>query len=215
MPEHHRKELIVRTLYLHQQLRKVRETICAKKDLPIYIVAGSTTIDEMARYLPLSLTELRKISGFGDVKIEQYGQQFLDVILEYCNEHNLSSLIKEKIPKKEKRVKTEADKKKGNTYTETYKLYKEGKSVADIAKTRSLTVGTIETHLSRYVSNGDIKINELVSREKLVIIESEVKNYSGGPITAIKNKLGSNISFGEIRLVMAGLGIKQEKQSEE
>jgi len=61
---------------LHQQLRKRRDAICSKKDLPIYIVAGSRTIDEMARYLPQTLTELRKISGFGDAKIEQYGQQF-------------------------------------------------------------------------------------------------------------------------------------------
>ncbi|MBK7290975.1 MAG: HRDC domain-containing protein [Chitinophagaceae bacterium] len=71
---------------LHQQLRKLRETICVKKDLPIYIVAGTNTIDEMARYLPQSLSELKKVSGFGDVKIEQYGQQFLDVILQYTEE---------------------------------------------------------------------------------------------------------------------------------
>lgn len=196
---------------LHQKLRKVRELICAKKDLPIYIVAGSTTIDEMARYLPQSLKELRKISGFGDVKIKQYGQQFLDQIIAYCEEHNLSSLIKEKVPKKEKVVKTSTSKKKEDTYSVTFKLYKEGNSVGEIAKTRSLTIGTIETHLSKYVSSGEIKIDELVSREKLIIIESEVKNYNGGSITAIKNKLSSNISFGEIKLVMAGLGIKQEK----
>ncbi len=196
---------------LHQKLRKVRELICAKKDVPIYIVAGTNTIDEMARYLPQSLKELRKISGFGDVKIKQYGQQFLDQIIEYCEEHNLSSLIKEKVPKKEKGVKTNTSKKKDDTYTVTYKLYKEGNSIVEIAKTRNLTIGTIETHLSKYVSSGEIKIDELVSREKLVIIESEIKNYNGGSITAIKNKLSSNISFGEIKLVMAGLGIKTDK----
>ena len=54
----------------------------------------------------------------------------------------------------------------------------------------------------------------MVSREKLVIIESEVKKYAGCSITPIKQKLGNDISFGEIRLVMAGLGIKQEKLSD-
>ncbi|MBK8142258.1 MAG: HRDC domain-containing protein [Chitinophagaceae bacterium] len=44
-----------------------------QRDLPIFIVAVSNTIDEMAMYLPQTLTELRKISGFGDTKIEQYG----------------------------------------------------------------------------------------------------------------------------------------------
>jgi hypothetical protein len=54
-------------------------------------------------------------------------------------------------------------------------------------------------------------MEELVNREKLVIIESAVKDYTGGSITPIKQKLGDDISFGEIRLVMAGLGISPEK----
>jgi hypothetical protein len=172
---------------LHQQLRKFRDTICSRKDIPIYIVAGSTTIDEMAMYLPQSLTELRKISGFGDAKIRQYGQQFLDVILDYCANNNLSSLIHEKSPKRDQKERTGPAKKKGDTHAETFKLYKEGQTVAGIAKARNLTVATIETHLAKFVHSGDIKIEELVSREKIVIIESAVKEYTSGSITPIKD----------------------------
>ena len=197
---------------LHQQLRKARESICAKKDLPIYIVAGSTTIDEMAMYLPQTLTELRKISGFGDAKVQQYGQQFLDVILAYSQEHNLTSLIQEKSPKRERKERTSPPKKKVDTCAESFKLYKEGKTVSDIAKERSLTVTTIEGHLAKFLRSGDIKIDDLVSREKFVLIESAFKNFDGHSITPIKQQLGDGISFGEIRLVMAGLGITQAKQ---
>ena len=192
---------------LHQQLRKVRELICTKKDIPIYIVASSKTIDEMAQYLPHSLSELKKISGFGDVKIKQYGQQFLDVIVAYAEANSLMSLIHEKSIKKEPTEKTGPIKKKGDTYVETYKMYKEGKSIAEIAEARNLTSGTIETHLSKFVGSGEIKIGELITREKLLIIESAVKEHEGGSITSIKQKVGNDISFGEIRLVMAGLGI--------
>ena len=68
---------------LHQQLRKLRDSICAKKDLPVYFVVTGKTLDEMAQYLPQTLDELRKISGFGNAKIESYGQQFLDLIIKY------------------------------------------------------------------------------------------------------------------------------------
>jgi|CXWL01.1.fsa_nt_gi hypothetical protein len=197
--------------FLHQQLRKLRDSICSRKDLPIYIVAGSSTIDEMAMYLPQTLTELRKISGFGDAKIEQYGRQFLDVIVAYSKENNLSSLIQEKLPKRERKEKTGPAKKKGDTHAETFRLYKEGQTVAGIAKARNLTITTIESHLSKFIRNGDIKIDELVSREKVVIIESALKNFDGGSITPIKQQLGDDISFSEIRLVMAGLGITQKK----
>ena len=199
---------------LHQQLRKLRETICVKKDLPIYIVAGTNTIDEMARYLPQSLSELKKVSGFGDVKIEQYGQQFLDVILQYTEEKNLRSLIHEKKPKRERKEKSETTKKKGSTYEETFNLYKEGKSVSEIATARNMATGTIETHLSKYVSSGDIKITTLVSDEKITAIESALKRFDGKSITPIKQQVGNDISFGEIKLVMASLGIKQERSAD-
>ena len=209
---------------LHQQLRRVREIICSKKDLPIYIVAGSTTIDEMTLYLPQTLEELRKISGFGDAKIQQYGQQFLDVIIAYCKENNLSSMIHEKAQKRERKERadrpsgskenTSQGKKRGDTHAESFKLYKEGHSIAEIAKSRNLTVSTIESHLSKFIRSGDIKIGELVSREKFILIESAFKDFDGGSITPIKEQLGNEISFGEIRMVMAGLGINQKKISE-
>jgi hypothetical protein len=203
---------------LHQQLRKLRDAICSRKDTPVYMIAGSNTIDEMAVFLPQTLTELRKISGFGDAKIRQYGQQFLDVILEYCAKNNLSSLIHEKTPKRERKESSDGKyrqpgpaKKKGDTQAETFRLYKEGKTVTDIAKERNLAAQTIEGHLANFVRRGDIKIEELVSREKLVLIEPAVKEYSSGSIIPIKQKLGDDVSFGEIRLVMASLGISQEK----
>jgi hypothetical protein len=188
---------------LHLQLRKLRDSICSKTDLPIYIVAGSNTLHEMARYLPQSLTELRKISGFGDAKVEKYGQVFLDVIVNYSREKGLGSLIHEKIPKRERKESSGEKKPKVDTKAETFRLYKEGLPVADIAKERNLTVQTIEGHLAHYVQQGEINIEELVSREKLLLIEPVIKDFTGGSITPVKEKLGNSISFGEIRLTIA------------
>jgi Helix-turn-helix domain/HRDC domain/Helicase len=188
---------------LHQKLRKMRDNICSQRDLPIYIVAGTNTLDEMSRYLPQSLEELRKITGFGDAKIEKYGRQFLDIILEYCEENKLISHIHEKIPKRERKASSGEKKTKIDTKAESLKLYKDGRRVDEIAKERNLTQQTIEGHLVHYISQGQIDINELVSREKIVLIEPVAKNFNGGSITPIKEKLGSYVSFGEIRLVLA------------
>ncbi|HMK17325.1 MAG TPA: helix-turn-helix domain-containing protein [Chitinophagaceae bacterium] len=198
---------------LHQRLRKLRDNICSKADLPIYIIAGTNTLDEMSRYLPQTLVEIRKISGFGDAKTEKYGQQFLNIILEYCGEKNLSSLIHEKNPKKEKKTESGEKKKKIDTKAESFRLYKEGKRVDEIAKERNLTQQTIEGHLAHYVSIGEIDIEELVSKEKISLIEPHTKEFKGGSITTIKEKLGSKISFGEIRLVLASYTFKKGSSS--
>ena len=197
---------------LHQRLRKLRDNICSKADIPIYIVAGTNTLDEMARYLPVNLTELRKISGFGDAKTEKYGQQFLDIIIAYCNEKNLSSLIHEKISKRERKTAGSEKKNKIDTKAESFRLYKEGKHVEEIAKERNLTQQTIEGHLAHYVSTGEINISELVSREKVLLIEPVAKALSGKSLTPIKEKLGREISFGEIKLVIAWLGFKENQR---
>jgi ATP-dependent DNA helicase RecQ len=167
----------------------------------------------MARYLPQTLSELRKISGFGDVKINKYGQQFLDIILEYCKERNLSTLIHEKSPKRERKTARGEKKSKPDTKAETYRLYKEGKRVEEIAKERGFTQQTIEGHLAFYIFKGEIDIGELVSREKIILIEPELKKFSGGSITPIKDKLGRDVSFGEIKLVMAWLDSQKAQQS--
>jgi hypothetical protein len=194
---------------LHQRLRKLRDNICSKADLPIYIIAGTNTLDEMSRYLPQTLGEIRKISGFGDAKTEKYGQQFLDIILEYCGEKGLASLIQEKNPKKERKAESGEKKKKIDTKAESFKLYKEGKKLDEIAKERSLTQQTIEGHLAHYVSIGEINIEELISKEKISLIESHTKEFEGGRITTIKEKVGNKVSFGEIRLVLAWVAFKK------
>ncbi|MBL7747651.1 MAG: helix-turn-helix domain-containing protein [Chitinophagaceae bacterium] len=195
---------------LHQQLRRIRENICSRKDLPIYIVAGTNTIDEMARYLPQTLVELRKISGFGDAKVDKYGQPFLDAIIAYCEERGLSSLINEKKPKKEKKQRTGPARKKGDTYAETLKLYTEGKSIIEIASERNLSRGTIEGHLAKFISSGEVKIEDIISPEKISLIETALEDFNGKSISPIKQQLGDDVSFGEIKLVMASLGITQD-----
>ncbi len=197
---------------LHKKLRELRNKICEQKNVPVYYVASTATIDEMAEFLPHNLDELVKINGFGSAKAKQYGKFFLDVILDYCNEHNLSSSIHAKQPKKEHKEKS-ASIEKEDTKSISYKLYKEGNSIAEIAKQRNFAESTIESHLTYYIQRGLISVNELVKTEKLVLIEPQLENFVGDSITPIKQKLGDAVSYGEIKMVLASkewMKIKQE-----
>jgi hypothetical protein len=193
---------------LHQQLRKLRDSICAKKNTPIYMVAGTQTLYEMARYLPQDLDELSKISGFGKARIEKFGQQFLDIILDHTATNGLSSLIHEKSPKRIRKERSGPPKKKGETYITSFNLYKEGKPVNEIAKERNLAITTIQSHLATFVQTGEINIEDLVSQDKINRIENALNKYPGTKLTELKQKLGDDIDYGEIRFVMASKGIE-------
>jgi ATP-dependent DNA helicase RecQ len=154
----------------------------------------------MATYLPQTLDDLRQISGFGPVRVKSYGKQFLQIVLDYCSKNNLSSRISEISPK---RLRKTMNGSKIDTRLASLELYKAGKTIADIALERKLAVSTIESHMATFIETGEINVEELLDAGKLDLIKSELKEYSGGPITPIKEKLGVQVSFSEIRYAIA------------
>lgn len=193
---------------LQKKLRHLRNSICERENLPVYLVASSKTIDEMVEYLPVAMEDLKKISGFGKSKIERFGKQFLEIITDYCKEKNIETLITRKSPKKQRKEKKEP---KVDTKQETYELFKAGKSVNQIAAERKLNIETVQGHLAYFVAKGLISVNEIISKEKLILIEPVAKTFEGGSITSLKNKLGEDISFGEIRLTLAWLELQKNE----
>lgn len=192
---------------LYKQLKALRDRICDSDNLPIYYVANSKTLEEMSTYLPLDLSSLKKISGFGDAKNKKYGKQFLSIIVSYCLENELESNIAEKEEKKTTKKATVV--KKEDTKKQSFELLKTGKSIEAIAKERNLTVGTIEGHLLKFLQNGELKIEELISQTKKEKIQGALVDFQAGDsIIPIKTALGDEVSYGEIRFVVTALGLK-------
>lgn len=98
---------------------------------------------------------------------------------------------------------TKKKKEKGETYKETLLMYKEGKSMEDIAVDRGLTVTTVEGHFARLIKQGEINISKVLPPEKLFPILEAIKKQTEPSLTNLKIELGDNFSFGEIRMVIA------------
>ena len=157
------KPLETRQPKLFHELLNLRNKLCEPQDLPIYLVAASVTLIEMSDYLPQNEKDLLQINGFGPAKVEKYGKAFLDVILAFCKEHKLQSLMHERA----KIVKEKKDKKPvGETFRTSLTMYEEGKSIEEIAISRNLGVSTIASHLGKYVGTGELNIYKFVSSEK-------------------------------------------------
>jgi len=192
---------------LYNALKKQRDAFCAQKDLPVYMVASGTTLGEMCLYLPHDLQEMRKISGMGAVRTEQYGQVFLDIILDYCQEHDLESRIYTKDEKRERKPRKSNAPQKGDSHRASFDLFRKGHPIKEIADLRKLAVSTIEGHLTRFVASGDIAVASLMSTEKYNKIESAISKADGYATAPIKQMLGEDVSFAEIRWVLAAKGL--------
>jgi ATP-dependent DNA helicase RecQ len=170
--------------------------------VPVYFVAGSKTLEEMATYLPATLEELEEISGFGKVKVQNFGNEFMAIIQEYAQEKKLSSMIA--LKRSAKKSKDPASK-RSDTKAESFRLFELGKTIPQIAAERRLVIGTIESHLVPYVQSGDIPLEKIVSEEQIRKIEPVVKNNMGKSVTEIRNQLGETASYSEIRFVLASM----------
>lgn len=159
---------------LMNQLFSLRNDISDEFNLPIYIVAGTNTIREMADYLPLNKKELLLIDGFGDAKYEKFGEIFLDCIRDYCRENHLKSNM-HNLPVKAKRERKEKQP-KGASAKMTLDMFLQGNDIQTIARERNLTEGTIAGHLVRYIQDGTLDVKQFVTDERLNMIKEIVKN---------------------------------------
>jgi ATP-dependent DNA helicase RecQ len=200
---------------LFEILRDLRKSLADDANLPPYIIFPDTTLKEMAVYYPGNLDALSGISGVGEVKLKKFGETFLESITSYCDEKGIETQ-KEPVNTKTSSAKTSSQTKTASTAPtastsstiyETFELYNEGLSITEMADKRSLKETTIAAHLERLILNGEeIDIDRFVSigdRKEIERALDEIGEDGIEMLRPIKDLLGDNISYDQIKLVRA------------
>jgi len=187
---------------LLQDLKFIRRQLADRMNIAPYIILSDATLMEMATYLPQDLEELSRISGFGEVKLHKYGEKFLIAVRAYCHTRRLRSRMDQKIAK---RYHNGRPKHETSTKQHSLALFRQGKSVEQIAEIRMLSPGTVEGHLAFYVGQGKLPLDELVDAGKIPVIREAIEQAGGKTLTPIKNSLGDEFSYGEIKYVIADM----------
>ena len=200
--EKQQAEQVVYEAGLLNELKSVRKDIAEHENVPAYIILSDAVLMEIATYLPQSMDELRLISGFGDVKLARYGREFLAPVKSYCKAHELTSRISQKQPKRERKPRRE---KTGpnDTSRETFTLFQNGKSIAEIAALRKLSPMTVEGHLTNFIQSGELDVSQFVPHDKLLVIKDAVEKYGNERLAPLKEILGDDYSYVEIKAVIA------------
>jgi ATP-dependent DNA helicase RecQ len=68
---------------LFDRLRVIRKKVAGESRVPPYIVFSDKTLHEMCRHFPKTASDMRQIPGVGDVKLQRYGEAFLEEIRTY------------------------------------------------------------------------------------------------------------------------------------
>jgi ATP-dependent DNA helicase RecQ len=65
---------------LFERLRWWRVETARSHNVPAYVIFHDATLREIARAMPVTLDELRQVSGVGEKKLETYGEQLIALV---------------------------------------------------------------------------------------------------------------------------------------
>ena len=169
---------------LFKELKKLRYSISQEENVPAYIIFNDKSLKVMASELPVTENQFLSISGVGMNKMQEYGEEFMEVIRKF------KAVVKpKKIP----------------TTLTTFQFYKDGLSPQEIADKRVLSLTTIYSHLSQLYSEGkEVELEKFVDAQivdKVRVAFNELKREIS--LKLIFEKLEEAVSYGEIRLSIA------------
>lgn len=180
---------------LFEALRTLRKTLADAENYPPYMIFNDSSLKQMAAKRPCTPEDFRKITGVGDKKLESYGAIFISEIKRFCEKQGLSS----------------QPVKKRSSDSITLEMLEQGMDLDTITLARNLSLNTIYSHIENLILAGEnIDIKKFITKEKIEVILSAILEIGGGALKPIKDKLGDNFSYGEIKLVRAKMKGKNE-----
>lgn len=182
---------------LFEALKRWRADKASSEQVPHFRVLHQQVLLHIAHALPGNAPALLALPKVGPATVGKYGDALLQLVADYCQQQGLQPNLTTAST-----AKATASTSKVDTRLESFTLFKQGLSLEQIAERRGLVRSTIENHLAHYVAQGELALTELVSTDKLVAIRQAAERLGADSLKALKEALGEQYSYGEIKLAL-------------
>lgn len=187
-----KKQLSGENTKLFNALLKWREQVADALEMEESRVIPTTTLTAIAEKKPMSVKELKSLSKIGTTRLQRFGADILNIVLEH------QGFKKQDFDDEESKEELEL----GSSVQKTKELIEEGLSVEEIAERRNMAISTIEQHVAELVLKGYTEAKDFMSEEhydNILEYFTETQDFSLG---AARDVLGEDYSWGELRIVM-------------
>ena len=200
---------------LWERLRVRRRELAQEQNVPPYVIFADATLGEMVSYRPRDADELSRLNGVGAVKLERYGDEFLQVLAEHVAEHGRPNQVPPLPPEKLRSSVTASsrtwDAGLSDTVRATLALCRSGLSPDEIASRRDCKPTTVYTHLSRCIEEGELRLSDVarLSADELKAIEyafSQLPKDSPLALKPVFDTFDGKYGYGLLRCVRAAMG---------
>ena len=190
---------------LFARLRTLRRRLADQQGVPAFVVFNDATLRNLAAAQPTRPEDMLRVSGVGPAKLDKYGAQFLAEIRQHLGGDAARSGRQPSAI--ESRLNRSSDTNPGgplaDTYLSTFRMLGQGLTIADIAEQRGLTEQTVVAHVERIVAAGhSVDLTLLMPpTERVDRILDALSGFDGDRLAPVRESLGDDFSYEEIRLV--------------
>ena len=154
---------------LFAMLKDLRKNEAKRLNLPPFVIFQDPSLEEMATNYPITMDEMKNITGVGTGKAGKYGKPFIDMINKYVEENEIErpmDLIVKSVTNK--------------SVLKVYIIQNIDRKISlnDMARAKGMSLGDLLTEIETIVSSGtriDINyyINEVIDEDR----QDEVYDY--------------------------------------
>ena len=193
---------------LFEVLRSLRRRVAEGHGVPPFVIFADTTLRDLARRRPTSLTGFRQVHGVGDKKTADFGALFTETIREYCQQHRLSIDLGTAPVATVRAPQVEPLKPASLSMAKqlAFDLFREGKSVDDVVNTTARSSATVLEYLAEFLAEtGQCDPAPWVSESVFERVRQAAGTVGTERMKPIFEALGETIPYSQIRIALACL----------
>jgi len=182
---------------LHSMLKKLRQEVANKNNLPPYVIFLDISLEQMATVYPITVEELQNVQGVGAGKARRYGTEFCRLIKQYCDDYDIER-------PEEYRFRTIA--KKSMAKVKIIGNIDKKMSLDDIAAAHGMKFDELLDEMDSIVYSGtklniDYYIEQEIDEDHVEDIYDYFRESESDSIDDALDELGGDYTEEEIRLV--------------
>jgi ATP-dependent DNA helicase RecQ len=194
---------------LFESLRFLRRKVADERNVPAYVLFSDATLRDMARVRPGSPTALLGIRGVGERKLSDLGQRFLELIATYCRANGLPLDAVTSSRSGRERIRKPHDAKET-----AFELFANGASVEQVTTRTGRSLGTTWSYLAEFIQNRRPEgLEPWINSKTYRAIADAVEDLGTGYLQPVFDRLGGNVPYEQIRLVVAHLNTRRDARN--
>jgi ATP-dependent DNA helicase RecQ len=176
---------------LKEYLREWRRNTAKEKGIAAFVVMHDSMLEDLCLVEPSNLSELRHVSGFGEKRVEFYGEQILVAIRRF---------------REGDRARNDWKAQASRPAEETLRLLEEGRTFEEIAQHRGRQVRAVIALVADMIERGEAEFQpEWLAPDRYTLIAAACQQLGLDRLKPLKEALPPEITYEEIKLVVAKL----------